>query len=109
MDTDQFRAEMAEREVQSFAHMTNADIERWIERWTAERSAPLYHLIVSSYEADKTEENLFRYQRELERRLRIKIAEDDAAIANLLGVMAERAANFRELADALSPALVAAE
>lgn len=54
-----------DRRAASMAHMTDADIQYWIGRLTAERSVPLYALKVSSYEYDRSGEDLFNYEQEL--------------------------------------------
>lgn len=56
------------RRAASMAHMTDADIQYWIGRIEAERSVPLYAITVSSYEYDRSGEELFNYEQELKRR-----------------------------------------
>lgn len=54
--------------IQSMAHMTDANIQYWIDRISADRSQPLYALMVTSYENMRSRETLSMYEGEKLRR-----------------------------------------
>lgn len=66
--------ELAEQDAPCFAHMSDADIQHWIDRLTAERAVPMYRLMVSTAEAENTSTQLFRCKREAKRRASVSYA-----------------------------------
>lgn len=65
-------ADYVERQAQaviaSMAHMTDGEIQHWIDRLVEERSLPLYAILVSSSREEKSGTDLFMFRRELDRR-----------------------------------------
>ena len=61
-------AELAAREAASMAHMTDSDVQYWIDRLALEISEPNYSIKVHSSVSEKAKADLAMYRRELERR-----------------------------------------
>lgn len=65
---EELYAEQERQEAARMAHMSNTDIQYWIDRIETERAEPLYHLKVNSAEAKRSVSALCMYQREMKRR-----------------------------------------
>ena len=66
--TDAYEQGVIDRRAESMAHMTDANIQEWINRIKAARSVPNYAIKVSSYEYDESFDRLWNYELELKRR-----------------------------------------
>lgn len=68
LERDRDREWQVQAVILSMAHMTDADIQYWIDRLSAEHAVPNYRIMVDSWEYQKSSETLSTYENEKLRR-----------------------------------------